>query len=401
MSQITTRNEFSNVTRAMRAGIETDPTHGAVVPPIYNSTNYTFAAFGEPREFDYTRSGNPTRALLGEAIADLEGGAGATIVATGMAAISLPILALLAPGDVVAYPHDCYGGTWRLFEQLAAKGHFRFEAVDFSDTDAATARVRELQPKLVWLETPSNPLLRITDIAPIADAAHEVNALVAVDNTFLTPLVQRPFELGADIVVHSVTKYLNGHSDVVQGATVAKTKEHHEQFIWWANVLGITASPVDAHSVLRGLRTLEVRVERHQRNAAQLAAALVDHPALSALHFPGLATHPGHEIAARQQHGFGAMLSFELRGGEEAARRFTERVRLFSLAESLGGTESLIAHPATMTHASMTPQAQAAAGITGGLIRVSVGIEPIDDLSLDLVGALDAVVPAEAGQSVY
>lgn len=382
--------EFSSLTRAIRAGIETDPAQGAVVPPLYLSSNYTFAKFGEPRRFDYTRSGNPTRAVLGEAIAELEGGAGATVVATGMGAVTLVTVGLLQPGDVVAYPHDCYGGTWRLFEQLGAKGLYRFEPVDFTDTEAAKASIAQLQPKLVWLETPSNPLLRVTDVEAIAAAAHDAGALVAVDNTFLTPLAQKPFELGADVVVHSVTKYLNGHSDVVQGAVVGRTAELAERFDWWGNVLGLTASPADSFLVIRGLRTLEVRFARHQENTLAVVDAIKGHPAVKQLNFPGLPEHPGHELAKRQQSGFGAMFSIELAGGEDAARRFVDAVELFSLAESLGGTESLVAHPATMTHASMTPEAQEAAGITGGLLRFSIGIEPVEDLIADLTAALDA-----------
>ncbi|UQN15954.1 cystathionine gamma-synthase [Gulosibacter sp. ACHW.36C] len=384
--------EFSSLTRATRAGIETDTAQGAVVPPLYLSSNYTFAKFGEPRRFDYTRSGNPTRAVLGEALAELEGGAGATVVATGMGAVTLVTVALLQPGDVVAYPHDCYGGTWRLFEQLGAKGLYRFEPVDFTDVEAAKARVAQLQPKLVWLETPSNPLLRVTDVEAISAAAHDAGALVAVDNTFLTPLAQKPFELGADVVVHSVTKYLNGHSDVVQGAVIGRTAELAERFDWWGNVLGVTASPADSYLVIRGLRTLEVRFARHQENTIAVVDAIKDHPAVQQLNFPGLAEHPGHDLAKRQQAGFGAMFSIDLVGGEDAARRFVEAVELFSLAESLGGTESLVAHPATMTHASMTPEAQDAAGITPGLLRFSVGIEPAEDLIADLKAALDAAL---------
>ncbi|WP_125106034.1 MULTISPECIES: cystathionine gamma-synthase [Gulosibacter] len=384
--------EFSSLTRATRAGIETDTAQGAVVPPLYLSSNYTFAKFGEPRRFDYTRSGNPTRAILGEAIAELEGGAGATIVATGMGAVTLVTVALLQPGDVVAYPHDCYGGTWRLFEQLGSKGLYRFEPVDFTDVEAAKARIAQLSPKLVWLETPSNPLLRVTDVEAISAAAHESGALVAVDNTFLTPLAQKPFALGADVVVHSVTKYLNGHSDVVQGAVIGRTPELAERFDWWGNVLGVTASPADSYLVIRGLRTLEVRFARHQENTIAVVDAIRDHPAVQQLNFPGLAEHPGHELAKRQQSGFGAMFSIDLVGGEDAARRFVEAVELFSLAESLGGTESLVAHPATMTHASMTPEAQDAAGITPGLLRFSIGIEPVEDLIVDLKAALDAAL---------
>lgn len=384
--------EFSSLTRVIRAGIETDPAQGAVVPPLYSSSTYAFKAFGERREFDYTRSGNPTRAILGEALAELEGGAGASVVATGTAAMTLALITLLEPGDLVAYPHDCYGGSWRLFEELRAKGHYRFEAVDFTDTEAARERLRELRPSLVWIETPSNPLLGVTDVRAIGETGHELGAVVVVDNTFLTPLGQRPFELGADVIVHSVTKCLNGHSDVVQGAIVAKTEELAERFDWWSNVLGVTASPADSHLVLRGLRTLHVRFERHQRNAVEVVDAIKDHPAIRTVYFPGLETHPGHELAKRQQLGFGSMFSIDLAGGEAAARRFVEGKRLFSLAESLGGTESLVAHPATMTHVAMPPEIQALAGITPGLLRFSVGIEPAEDLIADLRASLDAAL---------
>nr|WP_225751043.1 cystathionine gamma-synthase [Pseudoclavibacter sp. Marseille-Q3772] len=382
------------ITPAIRAGIETDPVHGSVVPPLYLSSNFTFEELGKTREFDYTRSGNPTRAVLSAAIAHLEGGAGATIAATGMGAITLALTALLEPGDTVVYPNDCYGGTWRLFTELGQKGLYTFVKADFTDPDGVERTVAEHEPKIVWCETPSNPLLRITDIRAVAAIAQRHNALLVADNTFLTPVGQSPFELGADVVVHSVTKYLNGHSDVVQGAVVAKDEQGAELFDYWGNVLGITASPADSYLTLRGLRTLEVRFAKHQQNAKELVAAIADHPALSTIHFPGLPSHPGHDIAAAQQRGFGAMFSVELAGGEASVRAFLDGLRYFSLAESLGGTESLVAHPDTMTHASMTPEARADAGITSGLLRFSVGIEPVEDLIADLKEALDRAAAA-------
>lgn len=382
-------SKSQSITAAIRAGIESDTQQGAVIPPLYLSSNYTFTQLGEARTFDYTRSGNPTRALLGEAIATLEGGAGATITATGMGAIHLTLLALLRPGETVVYPHDCYGGSWRLFTELGERGLYRFVSANFGELEELERVLEREQPSVVWIETPSNPLLRITDVQAAADLAHAHDATVVVDNTFLTPLGQSPFELGADVIVHSVTKYLNGHSDVVQGAVVASNAQLAETFDYWGNVAGVTASPADSYLTLRGLRTLEVRFERHQRNASELVAAIGDHPALSAIHFPGLPQHPGHELAQRQQHGFGAMFSIELRGGLEAVRAFLDGLQYFSLAESLGGTESLVAHPDTMTHASMTAEARANAGITEGLLRFSVGIEPVNELIADFTAALD------------
>ena len=384
--------EISALARALREGIDKDSSQGSIVPPIYVSTNFSFESFGRSRRYDYTRSGNPTRDYVGDAVSTLEGGAGGTVVATGMAAVLLTVTSLLDPGDLVAVPHDCYGGTWRLFDSYEHKGTYRTITLDFTDTDKTIAALQSERPKLVWLETPSNPLLRITDLARIIPEAHAAGALVVVDNTFLSPIGQRPFEFGADVVVHSATKYINGHSDVVQGIVVARTAELHERFQWWSNVIGITASPLDSALVLRGIRTLEVRVARHQRNAAAIAEAIRDHPAVQHIYYPGLAGHPGHDIARRQQRGFGAMVSIEIAGGLDGVQRFLDGLEIFSLAESLGGTESLVAHPETMTHASMTPEARAAAGITPGLLRLSIGIEPEADLLADLRAGLDRVI---------
>ena len=384
-------------TRAVRAGIDTDTSFGAVTPPIVLSTNFTFAGFNDKRKYDYSRSGNPTRDQLSEALAALEGGAGGVITSTGMSAIALVLNAILRPGDRLLVPHDCYGGSWRLFGALAAKGAFELRNTDFSDP-AAIDRALEWKPTLVWIETPSNPLMRITDIAAVSSAAQAAGALVAVDNTVLSPVLQRPLELGADIVVHSTTKYINGHSDVVGGAVIAKDQAVHDQLAWWGNALGLTGAPFDSFLTMRGLRTLDVRIRQHQENTAAIVAQLEAHPAVSKVHYPGLANHPGHAVAARQQDGFGAMLSFELVGGEGAVRRLLDGLHLFSLAESLGGVESLIAHPATMTHAAMTDEARATAGIGPGLLRVSVGIEHIDDLAADLGAGLDRAGAASAEQ---
>lgn len=374
-------------TAAVRAGIDRDTAYGAVTPPIVLSSNFSFAGFAQKREYDYTRSGNPTRDLLAEALAELEGGAGAVITATGMGAITLVLNALLEPGDRLVVPHDAYGGSWRLFNALAKKGHFELITADLTDPRSLADALAQ-SPKLVLIETPSNPLLRITDLRFVIEAAHKAGARTVVDNTFLSPALQTPIAFGADIVLHSTTKYINGHSDVVGGAVIARDADTHQQLVWWANALGLTGSPFDSFLTLRGLRTLDARLRAHQENANAIAALLDAHPVVSKVYFPGLASHPGHAVAARQQKGFGAMLSVELDGGEEAVRAFVEGLRYFTLAESLGGVESLVAHPATMTHAAMTPEARAKAGITDGLLRLSVGIEATDDLLADLSAAL-------------
>ena len=394
-----TPTDGNAVTRAVRAGIDRDTAFGAVTPPLVLSSNFSFEGFGKKRTYDYTRSGNPTRDLLGEALAELEGGAGGVVTATGMGAIAVVVNALLAPGERVLVPHDCYGGSWRLFNALSSKGAFEKVTCDLTDPQAF-AEALHSKPKLVWVETPSNPLLRITDLRHVIDAAHAVGALVVVDNTFLSPALQRPIaDFGADLVVHSTTKYINGHSDVVGGAVIARDAALHEQLAWWANCLGLTGSPFDSFLTLRGLRTLDARLRVHQENAVVVTEGLVGHPAVRAVHYPGLLSHPGHALAARQQRGFGAMLSVELEGGEAAVRAFVEGLRYFTLAESLGGVESLVAHPATMTHAAMTAEARAQAGIPDGLLRLSVGIEHADDLADDLRAAL-ARAQAAIDQSV-
>jgi cystathionine gamma-synthase len=382
-------------TVAVRAGIDRDTSFGAVTPPLVLSSNFSFEGFGAKRRYDYTRSGNPTRDLLGDALAELEGGSGGVVTATGMAAITLVLHACLSPGDTLVVPHDAYGGSWRLFNALAGKGAFELVIADLTDPRALTEALAR-KPALVWIETPSNPLLRITDLRFVVEAAHAQGALAVVDNTFLSPALQRPIAFGADLVVHSTTKYINGHSDVVGGAVVARDPAVHEQLGWWANALGITGSPFDSFLTLRGLRTLDARLRVHQDNTIALLSVLEGHPAVRAVHYPGLASHPGHAVAARQQQGFGAMLSLELEGGEQAVRAFLDGLQCFTLAESLGGVESLVAHPATMTHAAMTPEARAAAGIGDGLLRLSVGIEHADDLTDDLHAALARAQVADA-----
>ena len=382
-------------TIAARQGIESDTQYGAVVPPIYLSTNYTFSGYGEKREYDYCRSGNPTRSTLAETLAQLEGGTSAVVTNTGMSAVTL-VTSLLGPEDLLVVPHDCYGGCYRLFTSLAKKGAFRLAVVNQNDPKALD-EVLAQRPRLVWIETPSNPLLRLVDVVQVAEKARAVGALVVVDNTFLSPVLQNPLELGADIVVHSTTKFINGHSDVVAGAVIAKDPTLGEELAWWANCLGVTGAPFDAFLTLRGLRTLPLRMRQHQENAEAVVELLHGHPAVSKVNYPGLSSHPGHEIAARQQKGFGAMLSFELRGGEETVKAFLSRLELFSLAESLGGVESLVAHPASMTHAAMSPEARETAGITSSLVRLAVGIEDPRDLVEDLSQALSGAAQSTFG----
>jgi cystathionine gamma-synthase len=391
-------SDLAPCTRAVRAGIESDAHHGAVVPALHLSTNYTFAGFNRKRRYDYSRSGNPTRDLLAEALADLEGGAGAVVAASGMAAVAV-VLELVPAGGLVVASHDCYGGTWRLFDAWAKKGRFRVVFADLTDPTKLADALAE-KPDLVWIETPSNPLLRITDIRHVAQAAHAIDALVVVDNTFLSPVLQQPLALGADVVVHSTTKYVNGHSDVVGGAVVAKDAAVAEKLAWWANCLGLTGAPFDSFLTLRGLRTLAPRMRAHEENAALVALLLDEHPAVARVYWPGLCTHAGHALAARQQHGFGAMLSFELDGGEPAIEAFLDGLECFSLAESLGGVESLVAHPATMTHASMAPEARRSAGIRDSLLRLSVGIEDGADLCADLDAALARALDAAPAKQV-
>lgn len=380
-------DSFSSATRAVRAALESDTQHNAVVPPIHLTSTYAFKAFGEKGAYDYTRSGNPTRDALGEAIAELEGAAGAVITASGMAAVTLATH-LLESNDLLIAPHDCYGGTYRLFDALAKRGSIRAEFVDQTDGRALDAALAK-KPRLVWIETPSNPLLRIVDIQSIATKAHAAGALLLVDNTFLSHGWQLPIALGADLVLHSTTKYLNGHSDVVGGAVASATRELHEKLVWWANCIGVTGAPFDSYLTLRGLRTLHARLAVHGDNAQRIAQLLDAHPAVQKVFFPGLAHHPQHELAKRQQSGFGAMVSFELKGGVAQVRAFLDGLRCFSLAESLGGVESLVAHPASMTHAGMAAEARLRAGISDSLLRLSVGIEGADDLLRDLQSGLD------------
>jgi cystathionine gamma-synthase len=379
-------------TMAVRAGINSDEHHGAVVPALHLSSTYSLKGFNEKRQFDYSRTGNPTRATFAQAIADLEQGSVGIVTSTGMAAVHL-ICQLLSTNDTVVIPHDCYGGSYRLFTHLAKRGQFKVVVVDQND-EVALAQALSQQPKLVLIETPSNPLLRLVDIEKIAQASHNVGALVAVDNTFLSPVLQQPLLLGADIVFHSTTKYINGHSDVVGGVLVTKEQKLGEELAWWANCIGITGSAFDSYLALRGLKTLPLRMKQHQSNANAVAQFLVNHSAVEKVYFPGLSDHSGHELAKRQQYDFGAMMSFEIKGGVEAVKSLFDHLDLFTLAQSLGGVESLISHPSTMTHAGMEIEAQLEAGITQSLIRLSVGIEDLDDILADLEKGLTLSQPS-------
>lgn len=369
-------------------GIGHDPARGAVSPPLYLSSTYEFAGFDQPHTYDYGRSGNPTRDLLGDALAKLEEGAGAVITSSGMAALDL-LIGRLRGQDIVVAPHDCYGGTMHLLKARAERGHCTVRFVDQSNDAAVDAALNE-RPTLLLIETPSNPLLRVVDIAVLSAKAHHANASVIVDNTFLSPAIQRPIPLGADYVIHSTTKYLNGHSDVIGGAVIAATAERAQHLKEWASVVGSIGSPFDSWLTLRGLRTLFPRMDRQQLNAMVMAGFLDRHPAVAKVYYPGLPSHPGHTIASRQQRGFGAMLSFELKGGRAAVRDFVESMKFLTLAKSLGGVESLVAHPATMTHADIDEQARAEAGISDALLRISVGIEAEQDLIAGLEQGLAA-----------
>ncbi|NMP17036.1 cystathionine gamma-synthase [Thalassotalea sp. Y01] len=384
-------------TIAVQAGINSDQHHGAVVPAMHLSSTYSLKGFNEKRQFDYSRTGNPTRQTLAEVIAHLEGGSKGVITSTGMSAIHL-ICQLLSAGDRLLIPHDCYGGSYRLFVHLAKRGQFELDVVDQTDSQALADALAK-KPKLVLVETPSNPLLRLVDIKKVCDAAKQVGALIAVDNTFLSPLLQRPLELGADIVIHSTTKFINGHSDIVGGAVVTKDPKLGDDLAWWANCIGITGSAFDAYLTLRGIKTLPVRLRAHQQNSQAVVALLTKHQAVEAVYYPGLSTHPGHEIAKAQQAGFGSMLSFDIKGDENQVRKFFAALQLFTLAQSLGGVESLAAHPSTMTHAGMDIAAQKAAGISQTLIRLSIGIEDADDIVADLQQALDAAYTAPSDKA--
>jgi len=369
-------------TRAIHAGQEPEPLHGAVNVPIYQTSTYAQEGVGRPKRFDYARGGNPTREALEVVLASLEGGAHGLCFASGMAAEST-LLLLLGPGDHVVIPDDVYGGTYRLLARVLADWGIAFDTADLTDTEALRKVIRD-ETRMVWVESPTNPMLKVIDIAETARVAHEAGARCVVDNTFATPYLQRPLELGADVAVHSVTKYLGGHSDLVGGALVLNDGATADRLRFLQNAVGAVPGPMDCYLALRGIKTLAVRMEAHCRGARQVAEFLASHPKVERVHYPGLATHPGHELAARQMRDFGGMVSFEMGTAEEAVR-VAESTRLFFLGESLGGVESLIEVPGPMTHASV---AGSPLEVPPTLIRLSVGIEHPDDLVEDLAQAL-------------
>ncbi|MEU9013419.1 cystathionine gamma-synthase [Streptomyces sp. NPDC048479] len=372
-------------TLAIHAGNTADPLTGAVVPPIYQVSTYKQDGVGGLRGgYEYSRSANPTRTALEENLAAIEGGRRGLAFASGLAAEDCLLRTLLAPGDHVVIPNDAYGGTFRLFAKVVSRWGVEWSVADTSDPAAVRAAVTP-KTKVIWVETPSNPLLGITDIAAVADVARGAGAKLVVDNTFASPYLQQPIALGADIVVHSLTKYMGGHSDVVGGALIAADKGVGEELAYHQNAMGAVAGPFDAWLVLRGIKTLPVRMDRHSENAGRVAEMLTKHPKVTKVLYPGLPEHPGHEIAAKQMKAFGGMVSFRIAGGEEAAVEVCNRAKLFTLGESLGGVESLIEHPGRMTHASVVGSALE---VPGDLVRLSVGIESGDDLLADLKQAL-------------
>ena len=375
-------------TRAIHAGQPNDPETGAVTFPIHQTSTFGQEEPGVHKGFCYARTGNPTRTALETNLAAVEEAEFGLAYASGMAAVN-GVLNLLKSGDRVVASRDLYGGSYRIFTKLYAKFGVGFDFVDATDTKAVERAFRP-ETKLLWLESPSNPLLKITDIAACAAFAKARGVLTVVDNTFATPLLQQPLKLGADIVVHSTTKYLNGHSDVLGGAVLADSKELHEQLKFFQNAVGAVPGPQDCFLVLRGVKTLSLRVQRHCDNTREIAKRLAKDSRISKVYYPGLPSHPGHAVARRQMSDFGAMVSFELPGGLAAAKRFSKSLKLWTLAESLGGVKSLACHPPTMTHASVEPDVRRATGISDGLIRLSVGLEDVEDLFEDLDQALAA-----------
>ncbi|KOX21412.1 cystathionine gamma-synthase [Saccharothrix sp. NRRL B-16348] len=383
---MTDTGHYGFATRAIHAGQDPDPTTGSVIVPIHATSTYAQDGVGGLRGgFEYSRTGNPTRAALEECLAALEGGRHARAFASGMGATDTALRAMCRPGDHVVIPNDAYGGTFRLIDKVLSHWGVEHTPAPLSDVDAVRAAIRP-NTKVVWIETPTNPLLNIADIALLAQVAHSAGALLVVDNTFASPYLQSPLELGADVVLHSTTKYVGGHSDVIGGALITSDDELDAQFGFLQNGAGAVPGPFDAWLTLRGIKTLEVRMEKHSDNAEKVVEALVRHPKVTHVYYPGLPEHPGHEIAAKQMRRFGGMISFTVTGGEEAALRVCARTKLFTLAESLGGVESLIEHPGRMTHAST---AGSLLEVPADLIRLSVGIESADDLITDLLTALD------------
>jgi len=387
LSDNTGSTQYGFNTRAITAGQAFDPTTGAVVPPVYLTSTFVQDGIGGFRGgYEYARGGNPTRDSLQELLASLEGGVKAFSFASGLAAEDALLRALLSPGEAILMGNDVYGGTHRLVNRIFVPWGASLSTVDMSDLDAVRAAVTERTPRVLWVETPSNPLMKITDIAALAEIGHAAGAIVVVDNTFASPYLQQPISLGADVVVHSTTKYLGGHSDVIGGAVVLKDEALAEKVAFMQFAAGAVSGPLDAWLTIRGIKTLGVRVDRHSSNAMAIAQALVGHPALETVYYPGLESHPGHELAARQMKAFGGMISLGLAGGSTVARKFTESTSVFQLAESLGGVESLISYPSEMTHASVRGTELE---VPENIVRLSVGIEDEADLLADVLEALD------------
>ncbi len=375
------------VTRCVHGGVHKDQQYNSVTTPIYPTSTFYWNSLETNSGYDYTRSSNPTRKALEENLAALEGGVGCVATSTGMSAVHCA-MALFSPGDHIIAPADLYGGTFRLFDRYLGQKGMHFTFVDMTDASAVAAAFRP-ETKGMWIETPSNPLLKVIDLQAMVELARQHGCITLCDNTFLSPYLQRPFEFGVDVVMHSTTKYLNGHSDVVGGCVISKSAEHARQIAWICNALGLACSPFDAWLVLRGVKTLGCRMEAQQASAMKIAEFLDQHPLIEHVYYPGLESHPQHELARRQQHGFGAMLSFDTIDGRPTAERVCMQPRLFDVAESLGGIESLISFPVTMSHASMSPEARQLAGISEKTVRISVVLEHTDDLIADLAAALD------------
>ncbi|URJ23260.1 cystathionine gamma-synthase [Blochmannia endosymbiont of Camponotus sp. C-003] len=375
-------------TISVRSGLNSDEQHGCVVPPITLSTTYNFFGLNQPRPYDYSRRKNPTRDVAQQTLSDLEYGKNAIMTSSGMSAIYLICSALLEPNDLLIAPYDCYGGTYRLLDALSKKGAFKVLFIDQNDIQILLKSLT-YKPKLMFIETPSNPMLRVVDIHTICNFKKDI--LYVVDNTFMTPVFQNPLTLGADLVVHSCSKYLNGHSDLIAGVVISKDTYISDKLTWWGNTLGITGSAFDSYQLLRGMRTLMPRVHQQQNNTKKIIDFFQKQPQINALYYPGLPTHPRYNIVCQQQSGFGSIFSFELKGTTNVLPQFLRSLKLFTLAESFGGVESLIAHPATMTHAAMPENARKNAGISDMLLRVSVGLEDSDDLIEDLKQAFASI----------
>jgi cystathionine gamma-lyase len=381
--------EMKFETKVIHVGGEPDPTTGAIMPPIYQTSTFVQSSPGEHKGYEYTRSHNPTRSRLEECLASLENAKHCLVTSSGLAASTL-IMHMLPKGSKIICGDDVYGGTYRLFTKVFPDIH-EFHFVDTTDHKKLENEIQRIKPALVWLETPTNPLLKISDIEIISGLAKKAGALTVVDNTFMSPFFQNPLTLGADLVIHSMTKFINGHSDVVGGAVMMNSDEIRDKLFYLQNAIGPSQSPFDSWLVLRGIKTLAVRMKAHERNATKLAYYLQEHSKVERVIYPGLKSHPQHDIAQRQMKGFGGMITFFLKGGIEESRRFLENVKLFSLAESLGGVESLVDHPAIMTHASIPKEVREGLGIYDNLIRLSVGIEDGDDLIADLESAFSKV----------